>query len=149
MIFPYSVEQHAAISVDDGQQIVEIVRHSAGEAADALQFVGLLKLIPQFCAFLFGVLTFRDVPDNALSKRRPFDYDSAGTHLHRKRACVLPSMYGFEYNALLLFKGPPLHVERIRPRGRAQILYRHSNEFFPRVADRKSTRLNSRHANSS
>jgi hypothetical protein len=46
------VGNHLGVPADDGEQVIEIVRHAAGEAADALQFLGLQKLV--FQMFVFG-----------------------------------------------------------------------------------------------
>ena len=47
-------KHHFAVSRNDGEQIVEIVRHAAGQLPDGFQFLGLVKLRLQF-------LLFRDV----------------------------------------------------------------------------------------
>ena len=49
------------IALDRHQQIVEIVRNAAGESADGLHFLGLLKLTGQAFALLLGSHLFGDV----------------------------------------------------------------------------------------
>jgi hypothetical protein len=43
-------QNHFRISADHHQQVVEVVRHSSGEAADGFHFLGLAKLILQHAA---------------------------------------------------------------------------------------------------
>ena len=55
------IAQHLVVSQDDGEEIVEIVGHSAGEAADGLHFLRMEKLIFQGDAFggTFGDASFQ------------------------------------------------------------------------------------------
>ena len=46
------------IALNDGQEIVEVVRHAAGEAADRIHFQRMLKLL--LGAFLFGDVDMGD-----------------------------------------------------------------------------------------
>ena len=46
------LHQHIAVPVDDGKKVIEIVRHTPGQAADALQFLRLLELLPKLGLFL-------------------------------------------------------------------------------------------------
>src|ERR1019366_1610224 len=41
------VEEHVAVAVDDGQQVVEVVGDAAGEASDGLHFLRLQQLLLQ------------------------------------------------------------------------------------------------------
>src|ERR1019366_1866902 len=44
------VEEHVAVAVDDGQQVVEVVGNAAGEASDGLHFLRLQQLFLQAAA---------------------------------------------------------------------------------------------------
>ena len=44
------VEHHAAVAADDGQQVVEVVRHAAGQPADGFHLLRLAQLVFQLAA---------------------------------------------------------------------------------------------------
>jgi hypothetical protein len=61
------LQQQLAASADRGQQVVEVVRHAAGEAADRLHLLAAAQLLFNFrlAQRLFGTLAFGDVVRDA------------------------------------------------------------------------------------
>ena len=53
-----TVYHQLAISVDDGQQIVEVVRNPSGQAPDGFHLLRLAKLLFKFLAFCHVLLPF-------------------------------------------------------------------------------------------
>ena len=48
--FRQVLDEHVAVAVDDGQQVVEVVGHAAGQAADGFQLLRVLQLLAQLFA---------------------------------------------------------------------------------------------------
>ena len=51
-----AIEKQVAVAANDGEQIVEVVRHSAGQPADCFHFVGLAKTLLELLVLALGFL---------------------------------------------------------------------------------------------
>ncbi len=71
-----AIEKKVAVAANDGEQIVEVVRHSAGQPADSFHFVGLAKAL--FELFVLA-LRFLEAAAHAVEGRGYFgDFVTAG-----------------------------------------------------------------------
>src|SRR5580658_183966 len=58
--------QYAAVAIDRGQQVVEVMGDAARQASDGLHLVGLIQLRFQFCFLVRGSLAPRDIARDGL-----------------------------------------------------------------------------------
>ena len=85
-------QQHFAVSVDDGEQVVEVVRDAPGKASDTVHFLRMLQLHFQARALFFGVFAFGDVAEERQGGRLPIVLDGRRGHFgdHAPAAAVVP-----------------------------------------------------------
>ena len=79
--FSETVEGELAVAADRGQQVVEVVRHAAGELADGLHLLCLAQLVLEAQASFLGLLARRDVlehGDRELRPREPVAHERDG-----------------------------------------------------------------------
>ena len=72
IVFRKVLDEHVAVAVDDGQQVVEVVRDATGEATEGFQLLRLLQLMAERLALGLVPLLRGDVDH------------------HRKRSLELP-----------------------------------------------------------
>ena len=61
-----ALERQGPVSIDDGQEVIEVVGDAAGKTADRLQFLSLDQLGRQLLFFRLGQLALGDVRDDAV-----------------------------------------------------------------------------------
>ena len=68
---PRRLSGELAVAADRGQQVVEVVRHAAGELADGLHLLRLPQLALEADPLLLGLSARRDVLEHGDRKLRP------------------------------------------------------------------------------
>ena len=64
------LEQKLGVSVDDGEQVIELVRHTTRQPADALQFLGFPQSLCEFGVLRPGEFSLTDVRDKTFGVKR-------------------------------------------------------------------------------
>ncbi len=63
-------QQQVAVAIDHGQQVIEVVRHAAGQAADRLQLLRLKQFFFELRFFRFDPLAVANVPGHGRGVKR-------------------------------------------------------------------------------
>jgi hypothetical protein len=98
-------QQHLGIAADDREQVVEVVRHAASQAAEGFHLLGLAEL-------RFQVLALGDVADDAGDAPAFVGLHRAQVHFGEELSAVLAP-------CVQLF-GPRAGAPRARPAGRVE-----------------------------
>ena len=89
--------EEIGIAIDDGEQVIEIVSDTAGEASDAFQFLRLAELLLQFLAGGFGLFALGDVADGGDDAGGAIEFERVGVDLHGNAAAIAGDESGFAH----------------------------------------------------
>ena len=116
--------QQIGVAEDAGQQVVEVVRHAAGEHAEAFELLLLEDAAIQHAALVLGLAPRRDVahqhepsgkPILAVAHRLHFDFHRAAVdadHVRADRASASPSVVACVHHGTTSSMARPIDVLR-------------------------------------